>query len=159
MSKLNLTPQLVIIFDEIPPRQKEFLKHAIQYSSHDNVLSLISRKMNLNSSRGSQFKFTIMQKFIERGLDLSYQEILMFFSLYENPSQNLDELRAQYKPTFDDLPTQTKNCLKNKNINSIQELTLKTEQELLNIPNFGVRLLRDLHKFLELHGLSLKESK
>jgi len=52
----------------------------------------------------------------------------------------------------------TFNCLKKENINTLGELILRSENELLNIRNFGKRSLEEVLERLAQHGLGLRSS-
>ncbi|MHB8171503.1 MAG: DNA-directed RNA polymerase subunit alpha [Thermincolia bacterium] len=57
-----------------------------------------------------------------------------------------------------DLSVRSYNCLKRAGINSVEELTLKTEEDMIKVRNLGRKSLEEvIHKLAEL-GLSLKES-
>jgi DNA-directed RNA polymerase subunit alpha len=55
-----------------------------------------------------------------------------------------------------DLSERPRNCLKRAQINSIGELVLKTEEDLLNITNFGQKSLDEVKAKLDERGLSLR---
>jgi DNA-directed RNA polymerase subunit alpha len=55
-----------------------------------------------------------------------------------------------------DLSERPRNCLKRAQINSIGELLLKTEDDLLNITNFGQKSLDEVKQKLDERGLSLR---
>ena len=54
-----------------------------------------------------------------------------------------------------DLSVRASNCILSENINTIRDLVSKTEEEILNIRNFGKTSLREIRKKLEDLGLSL----
>ncbi|MHB9125915.1 MAG: DNA-directed RNA polymerase subunit alpha C-terminal domain-containing protein, partial [Armatimonadota bacterium] len=56
-----------------------------------------------------------------------------------------------------DFSVRTYNCLKKANILTIGELVQNTEQDLMNIRNFGRKSLTEVQERLEQLGLSLKE--
>jgi DNA-directed RNA polymerase subunit alpha len=55
-----------------------------------------------------------------------------------------------------DLSERPRNCLKRAQINSIGELLGKTEEDLLNITNFGQKSLDEVKQKLDERGLSLR---
>ena len=55
-----------------------------------------------------------------------------------------------------DLSERPSNCLKRAQINTIGELLLKTEDDLLNITNFGQKSLDEVKQKLDERGLSLR---
>ncbi len=58
-----------------------------------------------------------------------------------------------------DLSVRSHNCLKRAGINTVQELTSKTEEDMMKVRNLGNKSLEEvLNKMKEL-GLSLADSK
>ena len=55
-----------------------------------------------------------------------------------------------------DLSERPSNCLKRAQINTIGELLQKTEDDLLNITNFGQKSLDEVKQKLDERGLSLR---
>jgi DNA-directed RNA polymerase subunit alpha len=55
-----------------------------------------------------------------------------------------------------DLSERPRNCLKRAQINSVGELLTKTEDDLLNITNFGQKSLDEVKQKLDERGLSLR---
>ena len=55
-----------------------------------------------------------------------------------------------------DLSERPRNCLKRAQINTIGELLLKTEDDLLAITNFGQKSLDEVNAKLDERGLSLR---
>jgi DNA-directed RNA polymerase subunit alpha len=55
-----------------------------------------------------------------------------------------------------DLSERPSNCLKRAQVNTIGELLLKTEDDLLNITNFGQKSLDEVKQKLDERGLSLR---
>ena len=55
-----------------------------------------------------------------------------------------------------DLSERPRNCLKRAQINTIGELLTKTEDDLLNITNFGQKSLDEVKAKLDERGLSLR---
>jgi DNA-directed RNA polymerase subunit alpha len=55
-----------------------------------------------------------------------------------------------------DLSERPRNCLKRAQINTVGELLLKTEDDLLNITNFGQKSLDEVKQKLDERGLSLR---
>jgi DNA-directed RNA polymerase subunit alpha len=55
-----------------------------------------------------------------------------------------------------DLSERPRNCLKRAQINTIGELLTKTEDDLLNITNFGQKSLDEVKVKLDERGLSLR---
>lgn len=71
-----------------------------------------------------------------------------------------EEQQKQQKPTIGieelDLSVRAYNCLKRASINSLEELLLKSEHDLLNIKNFGKKSSDEVIERLTAFGLQLK---
>ena len=55
-----------------------------------------------------------------------------------------------------DLSERPRNCLKRAQVNTVGELLTKTEDDLLNITNFGQKSLDEVKEKLDERGLSLR---
>ena len=55
-----------------------------------------------------------------------------------------------------DLSVRSFNCLKRANINTVQDLTEKTEDEMMKVRNLGRKSLEEVMNKLAMMGLSLK---
>ena len=57
-----------------------------------------------------------------------------------------------------DLSVRSYNCLKRANINTVEELTEKTEDEMMKVRNLGKKSLEEVVQKLEELGFELKPS-
>ena len=57
-----------------------------------------------------------------------------------------------------DLSVRSYNCLKRASINSVEELTQKTEEDMIKVRNLGKKSLEEVQRKLAELGLSLKKS-
>lgn len=71
-----------------------------------------------------------------------------------------------YEPQFEnlsiedlDLSVRSYNCLKRANIQTVAELTQKSESEMMKVRNLGKKSLKEVKDKLEAKGLSFKEDK
>lgn len=85
------------------------------------------------------------------------------------PEVALDEKAEQAVPTLDaelerklnmslaelELPVRATNCLESEGINTVRDLVIRTEEELLEVRNFGETTLKEVKAKLAEHGLSL----
>ena len=56
-----------------------------------------------------------------------------------------------------DLSVRSYNCLKRANIHTVEDLTKKTEDDMLKVRNLGRKSLEEIIQKLESYGLSLKQ--
>ncbi len=59
--------------------------------------------------------------------------------------------------TSANMDTRARNALRTENIHTLADLILKTEKQLLKIPNFGRKSLREVKEFLSAKNLTLKD--
>jgi DNA-directed RNA polymerase subunit alpha len=84
-----------------------------------------------------------------------------FDETYVEPVEEIDEERVQRdkylsKPVAElELSVRSANCLEAAQITTIQDLVVKTEQEMLKFRNFGRKSLNEIKDFLANMGLSL----
>ena len=57
-----------------------------------------------------------------------------------------------------DLSVRSYNCLKRASINTVEELTQKTEEDMMKVRNLGKKSLEEVQKKLAELGLSLRDS-
>ena len=57
-----------------------------------------------------------------------------------------------------DLSVRSFNCLKRAGINTVSELTAKTEDEMMKVRNLGKKSLEEVQEKLDELGLSLREN-
>ena len=57
-----------------------------------------------------------------------------------------------------DLSVRSYNCLKRANIHTIEDLTQRTEEDMLKVRNLGRKSLEDVVSKLASYGLTLKSS-
>ncbi|MBZ4666344.1 DNA-directed RNA polymerase subunit alpha C-terminal domain-containing protein, partial [Mahella sp.] len=79
----------------------------------------------------------------------------------EVPEEKIEEKREHaLDMTIEelDLSVRSYNCLKRAGINTVQELTEKTEDEMMKVRNLGRKSLDEVIQKLNALGLSLKES-
>ena len=56
-----------------------------------------------------------------------------------------------------DLSVRSYNCLKRANIHTVEDLTKKTEDDMLKVRNLGRKSLEEVIQKLESYGLALKQ--
>ena len=57
-----------------------------------------------------------------------------------------------------DLSVRSYNCLKRAGINTVEELTKRTEQDIMKVRNLGKKSLQEIKEKLEALGLSLRQA-
>ena len=78
-------------------------------------------------------------------------------SILNTPKPNPTDLILQMNIEEMDLSVRSYNCLKRANIHTVEDLTKKTEDDMLKVRNLGRKSLDEVIQKLNSYGLSLKE--
>ena len=91
-----------------------------------------------------------MRLFVELVDNMDEQSILV--------SQDDDKAQKVLEMSIEDLDLSVRsyNCLKRANIHTVEDLTKRTEEDMLKVRNLGRKSLEEVVKKLEDLGLSLK---
>jgi DNA-directed RNA polymerase subunit alpha len=89
----------------------------------------------------------------------------LFSEMSESPGLSLGPAEGEAQPTGElalpieelSLSVRSYNCLKREGVNAVSDLVQKTEQELMDIRNFGQKSIDEVKAKLEELGLSLRE--
>ena len=89
----------------------------------------------------------------------------LFSELSESPGLSLGPAEGEAQPTGElalpieelSLSVRSYNCLKREGVNTVSDLVLKTEQELMDIRNFGQKSIDEVKAKLDELGLGLRE--
>ncbi|AIS53163.1 DNA-directed RNA polymerase subunit alpha [Thermoanaerobacter kivui] len=93
-----------------------------------------------------------------------FQKFISFTGEYKSSDIFVDKPEKKIEKPLDmtieelDLSVRSYNCLKRAGINTVQELTQKTEEEMMKVRNLGKKSLEEVKQKLEALGLSLKKA-
>ncbi|MBE3593214.1 MAG: DNA-directed RNA polymerase subunit alpha [Thermoanaerobacter sp.] len=93
-----------------------------------------------------------------------FQKFISFTGEYKSSDVFVDKPEKKVEKPLDmtieelDLSVRSYNCLKRAGINTVQELTQKTEEEMMRVRNLGKKSLEEVKQKLEALGLSLKKA-
>lgn len=102
---------------------------------------------------------------LSHGAKILTEHLSLFRELYEEEDESAAILQGDYmenEKVMDmtieelDLSVRSFNCLKRVNMNTVADLTSKTEDEMMAIKNLGVRSLEEIIQKLNTLGFSLK---
>lgn len=88
------------------------------------------------------------------GLTDSVREVEIMVEKEENEKNKLMEMTIEEL----DLSVRSYNCLKRAGINSVAELTEKTDEDMMKVRNLGKKSLEEVKQKLAMLGLSLKQA-
>lgn len=101
------------------------------------------------------------------GAKIMQEHLKLFIELSENVSDTTimvekeeDKKEKALEMTIEDLELSVRsfNCLKRANINTVQELTQRSEEDMMKVRNLGKKSLEEVKNKLEELGLSLRPS-
>ncbi|MFD3155645.1 DNA-directed RNA polymerase subunit alpha [Haloimpatiens sp. FM7330] len=107
----------------------------------------------------------------EEAISLSAKILIEHFKLFMSLTDNADDMEIMVEKEEDkkekvlemtieelDLSVRSYNCLKRAGINTVQELTERTIDDMMKVRNLGKKSLEEVQKKLDELGLSLKQS-
>ncbi len=161
-NKTDDTPISVIPVDSIytPVRKVNYTVQNTrvgQVTDYDKLILEIWTDGSIHPDEGVSIGAKIMQEHLDLFIDLtqSTRDIEILTKTDEN-----GEGTEILKKTIEDLELSVRsyNCLKRASINTVEELTHKTEEEMMKVRNLGKKSLDEVKKKLQELGLSLKPS-
>lgn len=107
----------------------------------------------------------------EEAVSLSAKILIEHFKLFLGLTDHADKVEIMVEKEEDrkdkllemtieelDLSVRSYNCLKRAGINTVQELTFKSEEDMMKVRNLGKKSLEEVQQKLAALGLSLKQS-
>ena len=179
--KKDVESSKIMLYDEEKEKKKTYKTQIIETPISDFELSVRSRncltKMNimtigdlLNITETQLLSYKnfgetslreIKAVLESKGLSMSMALEEKQMSFAESPDLGVatSEVEALlHKPVFDlQLSVRARKCLERLNLRTLNELTRKTEAELLGVKNFGVTSLNEIKKAMDNIGLSLRK--
>ena len=179
MFKKDIESSMTMFFDEEKEKKKDRRVQILETPITDFELSVRSRncfrKMgiytlgdllnitevellsykNFGETSLREIKNILESKGLQLGLALQDDQSM---SLPDIENEQTQEDQGLLNKTVDDLrlSIRAQKCLKKLNINTLGELTRRTEAELLGCKNFGVTSLNEIKKAISALGLSLR---
>ena len=161
MNKDESTPISVIPTDSIytPVRQCNFTVENTrvgQVTDFDKLILEIWTDGSITPSEGVSIGAKIMQEHLNLFVELNDSAEGMEIMVEKEENQKEKALEM----TIEDLELSVRsfNCLKRASINTVEELTHKTEEDMMKVRNLGKKSLDEVKNKLEELGLSLKQS-
>jgi hypothetical protein len=128
-----LPPPPRLDLSKLDERQRQVL----QWRNEGKTWGAIGGQLNVTPSRASQIYAEAWRKVARRRLP-------------DEP------LTLESPVTIFDFSVRTGNCLKNEGIVTLNDLLMRSEAELLRMPNFGRRSMGEVNEALAQHGFKLR---
>ena len=161
MNKDESTPISVIPTDSIytPVRKCNFTVENTrvgQVTDFDKLILEIWTDGSISPSEGVSIGAKIMQEHLNLFVELndSAEDLEIMVEKEENQKEKALEMTIEEL----ELSVRSFNCLKRASINTVEELTHKTEEDMMKVRNLGKKSLDEVKNKLEELGLSLKQS-
>jgi len=160
-NKTESMPIAVIPVDSIytPVRKANFEVENTrvgQFTDYDKLTLEVWTDGSVTPEEAVSIGAKIMQEHLKLfiSLDESTEDLDIMVDKEENPTEKAREMAVEDL----ELSVRSFNCLKRADINTVDDLTQKTEDEMMKVRNLGKKSLEEVkHKLAEL-GLGLKDS-
>lgn len=125
-----------------------------QITDYDRLILEIWTDGSLNPEESVSIGAKIMEEHLKLFIDLteSMESIEIMVEKEEDQKEKALEMTIEEL----ELSVRSFNCLKRANINTVEELTLKTEDDMMKVRNLGKKSLDEVKHKLEELGLSLR---
>ena len=127
---------------------------------HDNNYDKLVLDVTTNGAFTPQQAVAIASKILIDHLDLFAQieSLVSFDSIMDEVEEEQVDKYQEMSIEELDLSVRSYNCLKRANIITVQELTLKTEDDMMKVRNLGKKSLKEVRDKLKALGLSFKNN-
>ena len=161
LNKTDATPIGVIPVDSIytPVRKANFSVENTrvgQVTDYDKLSFEIWTDGSVTPSESVSIGAKIMQEHLKLFINLDGSTENMEIMI--EPSENSAEERLKMTIEELELSVRSFNCLKRANINTVEELTQKSEDDMMKVRNLGKKSLEEVRQKLEELGLGLRSS-
>ena len=161
MNKDENTPISVIPTDSIftPVRKVNFTVENTrvgQVTDYDRLVLEIWTDGSVTPSEGVSIGSKIMQEHLSLFVELTDSAEGMEIMVEKEENQKEKALEMTIEEL--ELSVRSFNCLKRAAINTVEELTLRSEEDMMKVRNLGKKSLDEVKHKLEELGLSLKQS-
>ena len=161
MNKTEDTPISVIPTDSIytPVRKCNFTVENTrvgQVTDYDKLILEIWTDGSVTPSEGVSIGAKIMQEHLNLFVELNDSAEGMEIMVEKEENQKEKALEMTIEEL--ELSVRSFNCLKRAAINTVEELTHKSEEDMMKVRNLGKKSLDEVKKKLEELGLSLRQS-
>jgi RNA polymerase sigma factor (sigma-70 family) len=175
----HIEENLDLALKTIPERSANIFKLAYKYGYTAEAIGL---KEGITGERVNQ----IVRKTLRRLRSPQRKNILQYGQEYFDLQENIEQLKVEYRKKIEelkykianpetteieeddlieyskieklDLSVRSYNCLKRAGINTIGELTQKTEEEMMRVRNLGRKSLKEVkEKLFQVYGMTLKK--
>ena len=127
---------------------------------HDNNYDKLVLDVTTNGAFTPQQAVAIASKILIDHLDLFAQieSLVSFESIMDEVEEETIDKYQEMSIEELDLSVRSYNCLKRANIITVQELTQKTEDDMMKVRNLGKKSLKEVRDKLKALGLSFKNN-
>lgn len=161
MNKTDGTPVGVILVDSIftPVKKVNFTVENTrvgQITDYDKLILEIWTDGSITPTEGVSIGAKIMKEHLDLfiGLSEGAENMSILVTKEEDPKSKALEMSIEEL----DLSVRSSNCLKRASINTVEELTKKSEDDMMKVRNLGRKSLEEVKAKLHELGLSLRSS-
>jgi len=160
-NKTDVTPIAVIPIDSIytPVRKVNYTVENTrvgQVTDYEKLILEVWTDGSIDPKEGVSIGAKIMQEHLQLFIDLTENIEAVNIMVEKEEDQKGKVLEMSVEEL--ELSVRSFNCLKRANINTVEELTKKTEEDMMKVRNLGKKSLDEVKHKLEELGLGLKPS-
>lgn len=153
------------VFNKLNEREKRVIflrqKQVFGFGENQMTLTAIAKQEGVSPGRMVQIVAKGIRK-VDYRLHLIAESQksphVIIREVTEKQTPNLP-MRIKHVDDLGELSVRTRNCLISENVQQVDDLLNATKWDLLRVPNFGKKSLRELEGLLAQHGLKLKDSR
>ncbi len=125
-----------------------------QITDFDKLTMEVWTNGTINADEAISFAARIMSAYLDQFINLtdSVNEIEIMVEKEEDKKEKILEITIEEL----DLSVRSYNCLKRAGINTVEELIMRNEDEMMKVRNLGKKSLEEVQQKLEALGLNLK---
>ena len=126
-----------------------------QRTDYDRLILEVTTDGSMKADEATSLAAKILTEHLDLfiGLTDHVSEVSIMVEKEEDQKEKVLEMTVEEL----DLSVRSFNCLKRANINTVEELTLKSEEDMMNVRNLGKKSLEEVVDKLAELGLSLKK--
>ncbi|MBP2024934.1 DNA-directed RNA polymerase subunit alpha [Peptoniphilus stercorisuis] len=126
-----------------------------QRTDYDRLILEVTTDGSMKADEATSLAAKILTEHLDLFIGLTYHvsDVSIMVEKEEDQKEKVLEMTVEEL----DLSVRSFNCLKRANINTVEELTEKTEEDMMNVRNLGKKSLEEVEQKLAELGLGLKK--
>ncbi|MBD5560944.1 MAG: DNA-directed RNA polymerase subunit alpha [Clostridia bacterium] len=125
-----------------------------QETDYDRLTLDVTTNGSMDADEAVSFAAKVLSEYLQKfiGITGDSEELEIMIEKEEDRKEKILDMTIEEL----DLSVRSYNCLKRANINTVEELIMKNEEEMMKVRNLGKKSLEEVQQKLETLGLSLR---